>query len=127
MGTSQRRYYRNNRWVWRTDIRPSAGDGQYRGCRLRPPTNKECWLALRAGSGHRAVDLAENGADAAGDTWHDGTGRDGHETCHQSVFDKVLTVLILPDLQFEYEISNPYHFCIFPLSVQPINMLSGIV
>jgi len=48
MGTWRCRYYRNNRWVWRTDIRPLPGTGNTGGCRLRPPTNKECLLASSA-------------------------------------------------------------------------------
>src|SRR5712692_4797879 len=91
---------------------PLLGAGEPGVADLVRPTDKEGWLALGAGSRHRAVDLAEDGADAGGNIRHDCTGGHSHETCHQSVFDEVLTVLILPNLQFQYEIRNPRHICL---------------
>src|SRR5258708_1308801 len=73
------------------------------------------WLGSFSGCQH-AADLAEDGADAGGDTRHDSAGGDGHETCHQSVFDEVLTACILPNFQLQNEIRNPCHLLLLFLA-----------
>jgi hypothetical protein len=63
------------------------------------------WFGLATlvrSSGHDRRDLREDRADAGRDTRHDGAGGNGHETRHQSVFDEVLTFVVLPDLESQY-------------------------
>jgi len=84
----------------------------------RPPNQTQGLLALSASVRHRARNLAENGADAGGDTRHDRAGGDGHKTCHQCIFDEVLSACVLPDSEFPNQIVNPCH-C-FSSSLQPI-------
>src|ERR1700722_16896894 len=54
-------------------------------------------FALACGVGHHGCDLAEDGADATGDSGHNGACRNRDEASHQSVFDKILALAIPPD------------------------------
>jgi hypothetical protein len=58
---------------------------------------------------HRARDLAENGADAGGNARHDGAGSYRNESCHQSIFDEVLSARIFPDAKLPNQIGNTSH------------------
>src|ERR1700712_1517286 len=56
-------------------------------------------LGAAASSRERAANFRENDADLRGDARHDRTSGHGHETCHQSVFDEVLTAIVFPHSQ----------------------------
>src|SRR5260221_12664202 len=51
-----------------------------------------------------AGDLREDLVDLGRNVGHNGAGGDGHEARHQRVFDQVLPVLLLPDLQLKKHI-----------------------
>jgi hypothetical protein len=66
-------------------------------------------LASGRGGGHGAADLAEDGAEAGGNCWHDGGGGNRYKTRHQGVFDEVLAAGFFPNSQFPSQINNPCH------------------
>src|SRR6266849_846954 len=69
------------------------------------PRTANGWLATLVGSGgHHRRDLRENRADAGRNARHNGAGGNGHETCHQSVLDEVLTARVFPNFQLQNQI-----------------------
>jgi hypothetical protein len=88
------------------DVKTDRRIGQEEGDLLAYPPKS---LASRCSSGHRASDLAEDGADAGGNTRHDCARGNRDETCHQSVFNEVLASGILPNSQLPNQIGDPCH------------------
>jgi hypothetical protein len=62
--------------------------------------------SLAAAGDQSTADLAEDRADVSGHAWHHSSRRYGHEPCHQSVLDQILTARFPPEVS-GYE---PLHF-----------------
>jgi hypothetical protein len=53
--------------------------------------------ALCSGERHCRLDLAEDRADAISHTRHNRTGRYRDKSCHQGVFDQILSTIVFPN------------------------------
>jgi hypothetical protein len=71
---------------------------------------RDLLLALRSSRGHNTRNLAEDGADAAGNTRHNGARGNRDKTGHQCVLNEVLASSVLPDSQLPYQIRDSCHF-----------------
>ena len=75
-------------------------------------------LGRSGGGGHRRGDLREDRADRGRNARHDCTCGDGHKARHQRVFDKVLALGVLQDLNFQDKIFDAIHSVSSP--TQPV-------
>ena len=66
------------------------------GPRLHAENFENC---LGAGGSESAADFRKDNADFGSNTRHDGTGRNGNESCHQRIFNEILTARVFPHFQ----------------------------
>lgn len=89
--------------------------GQAEACPNFARFRDDCLAALGGRVGHHGADLREDRRDRRGNVRHDGAGGNRDEAGHQRIFDEVLALRVLPDLQLQHEIfhSVPF-FLLFP-------------
>jgi hypothetical protein len=63
---------------------------------------------------HDRIDLAENDVDAAGHAWHDRARGDSDKSCHECVFNQILTPIVLPNLHLQNDINKLAQFWFSP-------------